>query len=77
MKKIIKGTNIKIITDGAHAPYSFYKGKITGTQADIRFSLNDQKHITTGEGGIVVTNNNKYANRIRLFRNHSRSSRWW
>ena len=33
--KIIKGTNIKIITDSAHAPYSFYKGKITGTQADI------------------------------------------
>ena len=45
--------------------------KITGTQADIGgFSLNDQKHITTGEGGIVVTNNNKYANRIRLLRNH-------
>ena len=71
LKKIIKGTNIKIITDSAHAPYSFYKGKITGTQADIGgFSLNDQKHITTGEGGIVVTNNNKYANRIRLLRNH-------
>ena len=28
------------------------------------------KNITTGEGGIVVTNNNKYANRIRLLRNH-------
>jgi len=38
------------------------------------FSLNCHKHINTGEGGIVVTNNNKLAERVRLLRNHAESS---
>ena len=74
IKKILKGTNIKIITDSAQSPYSFYKNKITGTVSDIGgFSLNYHKHINTGEGGVLVTNNRKYAKRLKLLRNHAES----
>ncbi len=72
LKKIVRGKNIKIITDSAQSPFSKYKGKITGTLSDIGgFSLNYHKIINTGEGGIVVTNNAKLAERVRLIRNHA------
>lgn len=72
LKKIIKKKNIKIINDSAQAPYSFNKNKIVGTETDIGgYSLNCHKHIQTGEGGIIVTNNSNYAERIRLLRNHA------
>ena len=48
---------------------------MTGTLGDIGgFSLNYHKHIHTGEGGIVVTNNDYYADKIRLIRNHAESA---
>ncbi len=72
IKKIVKGKNIKIITDSAQSPFSFYNKIITGTTSDIGgFSLNFHKHINTGEGGILVTNNNKLATRLKLIRNHA------
>jgi len=75
LKKITKNKNIKIITDSAQSPYSFYKRKITGTLSDVGgYSLNYHKHINTGEGGIVVTNNANLAQRIRLIRNHAEAS---
>ncbi len=68
---IAKKHNIKIISDSAQAPGSLYKNRFTGTLTDIGgFSLNCHKHIHTGEGGILVTNNNKIAERLRLLRNH-------
>ena len=71
IKKIIKNKNIKIITDNAQAPFAKYNGKISGTNADIGgFSLNYHKHINTGEGGIIITNSKKLAERMRLIRNH-------
>jgi perosamine synthetase len=74
IKKIAKTHNLKIITDSAQAPGSENKGRVTGTIGDIGgFSLNYHKHIHTGEGGIVVTNNDYYADRIRLIRNHAES----
>lgn len=71
LKKVVGKKKIKIITDSAQAPYSLYKGKITGTLSDIGgFSLNLHKIINTGEGGIVVTNNDRLAKRVLLIRNH-------
>ena len=71
IKKIIKNKDIKIISDSAQSPYSFNNNKLAGTEADIGgYSLNYHKHINTGEGGIIVTNSNYYADRIRLIRNH-------
>jgi perosamine synthetase len=64
--------NIPIIEDAAQAPGAKYRKKFAGTLGDIGvFSLNYHKHIHTGEGGIVVTDNDALAERIRLIRNHA------
>ena len=63
---------IKVISDTAQAPGSLYKGKMSGTLAHIGgYSLNYHKHIHTGEGGILITNNDDYAERMQLIRNHA------
>lgn len=63
---------LKLISDTAQAPGAFYKGRYAGTLADIGvFSLNYHKHIHTGEGGVVVTNDDDLADRLRLIRNHA------
>ena len=74
LKKIAKKYNLKIISDSAQAPGAKYYGKYCGTIADIGgISLNYHKHINTGEGGIIVTNNDYYAVRMSLIRNHAES----
>ena len=71
IKKIAKKYNLKIIEDAAQSIGSKYKKKYTGTYSDLGgFSFNAHKHIQTGEGGVVVTNNNFYAKKLRLIRNH-------
>lgn len=72
INSIAKKYNLIIIEDCAQAPYAKYKGKFAGTLGDIGvYSLNYHKHIHTGEGGMIVTNNYKYAEKIRLIRNHA------
>lgn len=64
--------DLKVITDTAQAPGSYYKGKRTGTMAHVGgYSLNYHKHIHTGEGGILVTDDDEIADRLRLIRNHA------
>ncbi len=71
IRKIAKQFNLKIISDCAQSPYSFIKNNHACNYADISgFSYNYHKHINTGEGGVVVTNNDTYAKRIKLIRNH-------
>lgn len=68
---IARQHNLKVIEDAAQAPASLYNNKFSGTIADIGvFSLNYHKTIQTGEGGIIVTNNEKIALRLQLIRNH-------
>jgi perosamine synthetase len=68
---IAKKHNLYVIEDCAQAPMSTYKGKPVGTIGDIGiFSLNYHKHIHTGEGGVLTTNNDDLAERIYLIRNH-------
>lgn len=75
IKKVIGDRNIKLISDSAQAPYYFNKKKLASTASDIGgFSLNCHKHINTGEGGIVVTNNSKLASRVYKLRNHAEAS---
>lgn len=70
--EIAKRNNLKVINDTAQAPGSFYKGKFTGTLGDIGgYSLNYHKHIHTGEGGVLVTNDDRLAERMQLIRNHA------
>lgn len=69
---IAKKYNLKVISDTAQSPGAIYQGKYAGTLADIGgYSLNYHKHIHTGEGGILVTNDDVLAERLRLIRNHA------
>ena len=63
---------LKVISDSAQAPGALYKGKYAGTVAHVGgYSLNYHKHIHTGEGGILVTNDDEIAERMQLIRNHA------
>jgi perosamine synthetase len=63
---------LKLLCDTAQAPGARYGDKFTGTFADIGgFSLNYHKHIHCGEGGILVTNDDRLAERLCLIRNHA------
>ena len=64
--------NLKVIEDGAQSPGVHYKGRPVGAIGDIGgFSLNYHKHIHTGEGGMLVTNDDQVALRCQLIRNHA------
>jgi dTDP-4-amino-4,6-dideoxygalactose transaminase len=69
--EIAKRHSLKVIEDAAHAPLSEYKGKKLGTIGDIGcFSFFSNKNISTGEGGMLVTDNMKYYEEARLLRSH-------
>jgi dTDP-4-amino-4,6-dideoxygalactose transaminase len=68
---IAKKYNLYIVEDAAHAPDSDYKGNKLGTIGDIGcFSFFSNKNITSAEGGMLVTNNDEYAEQARLQRAH-------
>lgn len=69
---LAKKYNLKVISDSAQSPGALYKNKYAGTLADVGgYSLNYHKHIHTGEGGILVTNDDGIAERLQLIRNHA------
>lgn len=64
-----------VIEDACHALGAEYAGKRVGGIADMSvFSFHPVKHITTGEGGMVTTNNAQFAETMRRFRNHGIST---
>ncbi len=75
LRAIADRHGLKLVTDTAQAPGSMAdKTRYTGTLADIGgFSLNYHKHIHCGEGGVLVTNDDRLAERLRLIRNHAES----
>lgn len=63
--------NLIVIEDGAHALGSVYKGKKVGCLSDMTtFSFHPVKPITTGEGGMIMTDNEELYKRLVLFRSH-------
>tara|TARA_B100001250_G_scaffold170866_1_gene147139 strand:+ start:2770 stop:4047 length:1278 start_codon:yes stop_codon:yes gene_type:complete len=75
LRKIANEHGLKIISDTAQAPGSYNNGQYSSTDADIGgFSLNYHKHIHTGEGGILITNNSNLAKRMQLIRNHAEAA---
>ncbi len=67
---------VKIFEDAACAIGSRYKGRPVGGHSEMAcFSLHPRKVITTGEGGVITTNNTAYAERLRLLRQHGMSVR--
>ncbi|PLS17894.1 UDP-4-amino-4,6-dideoxy-N-acetyl-beta-L-altrosamine transaminase [Bacillus sp. M6-12] len=71
IKDICARLNLIFIEDAAHSLGATYRNEKVGSQADMTmFSFHPVKHITTGEGGIIVTNSLEYADKLRLFRSH-------
>lgn len=69
---IARKHGLYVIEDNAQGPLASYNGKYAGTLGDIGiFSLNYHKHIHCGEGGIMVTDDDELAERMRLIRNHA------
>ena len=71
IKDIAEEHDLYLIEDASHAIGAEYKGKKIGNFADMTiFSFHPVKHITTGEGGVVVTNNKEFYERLKMLRNH-------
>lgn len=66
--------NLVVVEDAAHAIESIYKNRKIGSIGDAAcFSFYPNKNITTGEGGMVTTDNKEIASRIRILSNHGLS----
>jgi dTDP-4-amino-4,6-dideoxygalactose transaminase len=75
---IARKHNLKVIEDAAHALPASYRGRPIGTIGDITcFSFYATKTITTGEGGMVTTENSKWAERMRIMSLHGISHDAW
>ena len=73
--EIARQQGLVVIEDACHALGAEYGGQRVGGIADMTvFSFHPVKHITTGEGGMVTTNDPKLAETLRRFRNHGISS---
>lgn len=72
---IARKHNLKVIEDACHGPLSEYKGKKLGTIGDCAaFSFFSNKNISTGEGGMFITNNEEMEKAARLIRSHGMST---
>lgn len=68
---IARRHNLVVVEDAAHALGAKNRGRPVGSLADLTiFSFHPVKHITTGEGGAVVTNNEQYYKKMLAFRSH-------
>ncbi len=71
IRKIAREHDLLVIEDAAHALGSEYKGRKIGSVSDMTmFSFHPVKAITTGEGGMIVTEKKGLYERLRTFRNH-------
>ena len=78
LHEICSRHGIYLIEDAAHAVGTEYAGKLIGTDSQAAvFSFHPIKNITTGEGGMVLTNNNQWASRMRRLRFHGISRDAW
>ncbi len=75
---IAKKHNLRVVEDCAHAIETEYHGKKAGTFGDLGcFSFYVTKNIVTGEGGMVITDNEDYANQIKILGLHGMSKDAW
>src|ERR1039457_6680867 len=73
--QLAKTQGVLLIEDACHALGAEFQGKRVGSIADMTvFSFHPVKHLTTGEGGMVATNDARLAETLRRFRNHGISS---
>tara|TARA_B100000787_G_C16170469_1_gene286220 strand:- start:312 stop:1463 length:1152 start_codon:yes stop_codon:yes gene_type:complete len=78
IKKICSSYNIKLIEDSAESLGSFYKGKHTGTYGESSIiSFNGNKIITSGGGGMILTNNATIEKKVRHLTTTAKESHSW
>jgi len=71
LKEIAERHHLSLVADACHSLGATYRGRLVGSLADLNvFSFHPVKHITTGEGGMITSDNEEYAQRLRIFRNH-------
>lgn len=71
LRAIARGRDIVLIEDACHALGATLNGRPVGTLADMTIlSFHPVKHVTTAEGGAVLTDDARFAQRVREFRNH-------
>ncbi len=71
LRAVAERHGIALLSDGCHALGATYRGQPVGSLADLTtFSFHPVKHITTGEGGMITTDDDALAARMRTFRNH-------
>jgi dTDP-4-amino-4,6-dideoxygalactose transaminase len=72
------GYGLVVVEDAAHAPGATWRGRKCGTLGDIGcFSFFSNKNLPTGEGGMVVTDEPQFAERIGLLRSHGMTTLTW
>ncbi len=71
IREIARRHGLLVIEDAAHALGAVRGARMVGSQADMTmFSFHPVKHITTGEGGMIVCNDEHYYRRLKMFRSH-------
>jgi perosamine synthetase len=69
--RIAEEKGLVMIEDASHALGAEYKGQKIGSLADMTiFSFHPVKHITTGEGGMILTDNKEFYDKLKIFRHH-------
>lgn len=77
IQEICEDHKLLLVEDCAQAHGAEYQGKKVGSFATGCFSFYPTKNITTGEGGIITTDNNEVSESCRLLRNHGQSSKYY
>ncbi len=76
--ELARAHGLGVVEDAAHAPGASYKGRALGTIGDVGcFSFFSNKNLAVGEGGLVVTNRDDLADKIRLMRSHGMTTLTW
>jgi dTDP-4-amino-4,6-dideoxygalactose transaminase len=76
--EIARSHNLVVIEDAAHAIETVYKGRKVGTIGDLTaFSFYVTKNVVTGEGGMVTTNNDEFADKVKTYALHGMSADAW
>jgi dTDP-4-amino-4,6-dideoxygalactose transaminase len=75
--EVARRHRLKVIEDAAHSLPARYKGRLIGAISDVTcFSLYATKNITTAEGGVVTTDDDAFADRLRVLRNQGMRARY-